>query len=141
MGKHNARRRRRRAESAVSARGASSREGYSASGTLKVSLPQARHSAPPRCSALRITVAFSSFACLRPTKDSWRGRHMANRRSINSETLPKWVYSLRSVIRVTNPPPVSSLRGSNLESSALLRFIVCIFTHRGVYPLPLHLQP
>jgi len=30
------------------------------------------HSAPPRC-RLRITVAFSSFVCLRPTKDSWRG--------------------------------------------------------------------
>jgi hypothetical protein len=92
MGKHNARRRRRRAEYAVSATGASSREGYSASSTLEVSLPPARHSAPPRC-GLRITVAFSSFACLRPTKDSWRGRYMANRRSITSKTLLKWVYT------------------------------------------------
>jgi len=91
MGKHNARRTRRRAESAAAARGASAREGYQASGTLEVSPPPAWHSAPPRC-RLRISVAFSSFSCLRPPKDSWRGRYMANRRSINSKTLPQWVY-------------------------------------------------
>jgi hypothetical protein len=67
MGKHNARCTRRRAEPGKSARVASSREAYYASGTLGVSLPPARHSAPPRC-RLRITVAFSSFACLRPGK-------------------------------------------------------------------------
>jgi len=78
--------------SAVSASGASSREANSASGTLEVSLPPLRLSAPPRFSALRITVAFSSFACLHPTKDSWRGQHMANRRSINSYILAKWVH-------------------------------------------------
>jgi len=92
MGKHNARRTRRRPESAATARGASSREGYQASGTLEVSPPPAWHSAPPRC-RLRISVAFPSFSCLRPTKDSWRGRSMANRRFINSEALPQWVYS------------------------------------------------
>ena len=67
---------------AVSASGATSGEGYSASGTLEVSLPPARHSAPLRC-RLRVTVLSSSFECLRPTKDYWRGRNMANRRSID----------------------------------------------------------
>jgi len=57
MGKHNARRTRRRAESAAAARGASSREGYQASGMLEVSPLPAWHSAPPRC-RLRISVAF-----------------------------------------------------------------------------------
>jgi len=76
MGNHNARRTRRRAESAAAARGASSREGHQASGTLEVSPPPTWHSAPPRC-RLRISVAFSSFsACARPSiserVDIWR---------------------------------------------------------------------
>jgi len=99
MKKHNARCTRRRAEPGVSARGASSRGGCEASGTLEVSPPPPRHSAPPRC-RLRITLAFSSFACLRPTKDSWRGRALANRRSFNWKALPQWVYSLLSVDKV-----------------------------------------
>jgi len=76
MGKHNARCTRRRAEPGVSARAASSREAYYASGTLGVSLPPAWHSAPPRC-RLRITVAFSRLrACAPPSisesVDVWR---------------------------------------------------------------------
>jgi hypothetical protein len=35
---------------------------------------------------------FFIFVPAAPTKDSWRGRCMANRPSINSKTLPKWVY-------------------------------------------------
>jgi len=88
MGKHTARCTRRRAEPGVSARVASSREAYYASGTLGVSLPPARHSAPPRC-RLRITVAFSSFACLAPPSisesvDVWR---------IDGLLIPIWVYA------------------------------------------------
>ena len=113
MGKNNARHTRCRAESAAAARGASSREGYQASGTLEVSPPPAWHSAPPRC-RLRNTVAFSSFSCLRPTKHFRVGRYMANRRSINSTTLPKWVYykaearrfqlGFRAISTCTAPP-------------------------------------
>jgi hypothetical protein len=69
MGKHNARRRRRRAECAAAARGASSRERNKDSVSVKVPPPPARRSAMPPC-RLRITVAFSSFSCLRPTKHS-----------------------------------------------------------------------
>jgi len=96
MGKHKTRRTRRRAESAAAARGASSREGYRASGTLEVSPPPAWHSAPPRC-RLRISVAFYSFSCLRLPKDSWRGRCIkANRRSINSRHFPCMVVLVRA---------------------------------------------
>ena len=95
MGKHNARRTRRRPESAAAARGVSSREGYQASGTLEVSPPPAWHSAPPRC-RLRISVAFSSLSCLRCARprilggdDLWRIDGLLTRKVYRNGCIPK----------------------------------------------------
>jgi hypothetical protein len=70
--------------------------------SLEVSLPPAYYSAPPRC-RLRITVALSSFACLRPTKGSWSGRYMANRRSTNSKTYRNGCIPRNRFPRVPHP--------------------------------------
>jgi len=64
MGKHNARRTRLRAESAAATRGASSREGYQASGTLEVSPPPAWHSA-----AMQVTDLSGVFLVFVPAPD------------------------------------------------------------------------
>ena len=81
MGKDNARRTRRRAESAAATRGASSREGYQASGTLEVSPPP---------------VAFSSFSCLRCARprilggdDLWRIDGLLTRKVYRNGCIPK----------------------------------------------------
>ena len=83
-----------RATNAVVPKFAAAAGEASSSGTSKAFVPMevpplpARRSAMPPC-RLPNTVPFSSFSCLRHTKDSWRGRHVGNPPSINSKSLPK----------------------------------------------------
>jgi hypothetical protein len=72
---------------AAAARGASSCERNRAFVPVEVQPLPVRRSATPPC-RLPITPPISSFSCLRATKKSWRGRHVANRPSVNLECLP-----------------------------------------------------
>ena len=68
-----------------------------------------RRGAPPRRHQIADAVAFSSFSHFvpSPSKDFWEGRYVANRRSINSQYLPKWTVYFRA--SSPTPTPVESL--------------------------------